>query len=177
MTKPRPRRPRMRPTFELALYPITGEALLEEMAEALRDPACLVQGRLLRRNAELTTAERCQHVWSPYLTLQISEGDPERHVLFGRFGPHSNVWSGFMAIYGVLLMLGTLGIMLGVGQWLARLTPWGFVVAPAAMALGAFTYGAAFIGQGLGSEEMYELRSFVDRCISAAGERRERKVA
>ena len=32
-----------------------------------------------------------------------------------------------------------------------------------AVALIAFIYGAAFIGQGLGAEDMYELRSFVDR--------------
>jgi hypothetical protein len=32
----------------------------------------------------------------------------------------------------------------------------------------AFTYGAVFIGQGLGSEEMYRLRSFVDDCVEGA---------
>ena len=29
--------------------------------------------------------------------------------------------------------------------------------------LAALTYGAAFIGQGLGAEDMFELRSFVER--------------
>jgi hypothetical protein len=34
--------------------------------------------------------------------------------------------------------------------------------APVSLALIAFIYGAAFIGQGLSNEEMYELRAFVE---------------
>ena len=168
MTAQRPTRPRMRPTFEIALQPATGEDVLRIMASALRAADCPVQGLVLLRNAELTTAQRGQHVWSPHLTLQVLEGEAQRDILGGRFGPHGHIWTGFMAIYGVLLMLGTLGIMLGVSQWLAALSPVGFAIAPLALLLAAFTYGAAFIGQGLGSEEMYELRSFVDQCVSEA---------
>lgn len=164
----RSKRPRMRPTFEIALSPGSGEALLSAIRDALTSPDCSVQGMVLRRNAELTTAERGQHLWSPHLTLQVSEDPKGLPVLCGRFGPHGHVWTGFMAIYGVLLMLATLGIMLGVSQWIAALPVWGFAIAPIAFALGGFTYGAAFIGQGLGAEEMYELRSFVDRCVELA---------
>ena len=34
---------------------------------------------------------------------------------------------------------------------------------PGAAVIGGFVYGAAFIGQGLGAEQMYELRAVVDR--------------
>jgi len=168
MTASRTKRPRMRPLFEIELYPAAGDAVLSTMGEALRAPGCAVQGIVLRRNAELTTAADGQHLWSPHLTLQVSEQDPARHVLCGRFGPHAHVWTGFMAIYGVIAMLSMFGMMLGVSQWLAALPPWGLLIPPAGLALGAFTYGAAFIGQGLGSEEMYALRSFVDRCVAEA---------
>jgi len=165
MSGVRPKRPRMRPTFQIPLHPASGEAVLAAMSDALTTTDCGIQGRVLRRNAELTTAQHGQHLWSPHLTLQVSEDEPGRQVLCGRFGPHGHVWTGFMAIYGVLTMVATLSLMLGISQWIAALTPWGFLIAPVAVTLGGFTYGATFIGQGLGSEEMYELRSFVDRCV------------
>lgn len=49
-------------------------------------------------------------------------------------------------------------------------SPWALAGVPAALALVGFTYGAAFIGQGLGAEEMYRLRSFVDDCVEAAAQ-------
>ena len=33
---------------------------------------------------------------------------------------------------------------------------------PIVLLLAGFTYGAAFIGQGLGAEDMYALRTFVE---------------
>ena len=39
---------------------------------------------------------------------------------------------------------------------------------PAAAALGAFVYGAVFIGQGLGAEEMHMQRSVVERAVDDA---------
>ena len=39
---------------------------------------------------------------------------------------------------------------------------WPMWAAPAAAALIAFIYGAAFIGQGLSGEEMFVLRAFVE---------------
>jgi hypothetical protein len=35
-------------------------------------------------------------------------------------------------------------------------------------ALAAFVYGAAFIGQGLGAEEMCRLHGYLDDCLEAA---------
>ncbi len=46
--------------------------------------------------------------------------------------------------------------------------PWAFVGVPIALALGAFTYGAGFVGQGLGAEDMYVLRRLVERVADEA---------
>jgi len=37
--------------------------------------------------------------------------------------------------------------------------------APVSLALIAFIYDAAFIGQGLSNDEMFELRAFVERTV------------
>jgi hypothetical protein len=47
---------------------------------------------------------------------------------------------------------------------------WMMWAAPASLALIGFIYGAAFIGQGLSNEEMYELRSFVEAAVREVSE-------
>lgn len=61
--------------------------------------------------------------------------------------------------------------MLGWAQTTVDEYPWGFWLGPAALALIAFVYGAAVIGQGLTQNEMYVLRNFVDRMV--AGDERD----
>lgn len=45
--------------------------------------------------------------------------------------------------------------------------PWSLLIVPAAAALFGFVYGATLIGQGLGAEQMYLMRSLVDRACAA----------
>jgi hypothetical protein len=157
----------MRPVFEVAL-PVAGGAVIEQVRRRLRDPKLRVEGVMLAAGAELTTAKSEQHFWSPYLSVEVTRGDDATWSLRGRFAPEPNVWILFLGIYGILGMFGLGALMYGVSQWMVRESPWALWGVPASIALVAFTYGAAFIGQGLGAEEMYRLRSFVDGCIEAA---------
>ena len=95
--------------------------------------------------------------------------DGER-TLLGRFAPHPNVWTGFMAGYGVLSMVALLSIVYAYVQWSLGHAPWAALGFPAALALMGFEYGAAFIGQGLGAEQMYTLRRLLDEVLEG-GER------
>ena len=67
-----------------------------------------------------------------------------------------------MAIYGVLGMVALFALVFGYGQWSTGATPWGAAVSLGAVGAIGFVYGAAFIGQGLGAEQMYELRRELD---------------
>jgi hypothetical protein len=125
-----------------------------------------VQG--LTTQAELTTHRAEAHFWSPYLSVEVSRDDDGRWRLTGRFAPEPNVWILFMGVYGILTMGALAAIMYGASQVLVGEAPWALAGAPVALGLIAFTYGAAFIGQGLGAEEMYTLRSFVDDAIEGA---------
>jgi hypothetical protein len=84
------------------------------------------------------------------------------------FAPEPNVWILFMGLYGILGMGALGGVMYGLSEVLVGQRPYGLAVGAAFVALMGFTYGAAFIGQGLGAEEMYRLRSFVDDCVEVA---------
>ena len=157
----------MRPVFEVSLR-TTGSAVLEEIRRALGRKDALVDGSVLRGHAEITTRRAEAHFWSPHLSLEVIERDDGAWALKGRFAPEPNVWILFLGIYGILGMIGLGALMYGVSQWMVRESPWALWGVPASIALVAFTYGAAFIGQGLGAEEMYRLRSFVDGCVEAA---------
>ena len=157
----------MRPRLEIELAPGERAPLLAQMIEELRDPDCPAQGRVRGDVVELTTCARKCHVWSPRLTLHVEASDAGGALLRGRFSPHPNVWTGFMALYGTLGLLGTFGLMFGISQWWLDMTPWGLLAVPLSLLLMAFAYGAAFIGQGLGADEMYMLRSFLDGALRA----------
>jgi len=160
----------MRPEF--VLRHDDPSAVLDRLGERLAGHA-RVTGTLFRRHAVLRMTEREQHFWSPYLYVEAQlpdpddEDAPEAPQLHGRFAPHPSVWTMFMAIYGVLGMTALGGLMYGISQWWIGWTPWALGVTPAAIALIGFVYGAAFIGQGLGAEQMYELRSFLDDAAEA----------
>ena len=157
----------MRPVFEMPLAS-PGGAVVEAIRRKLRDPRAQVEGVVLASGAEITTGKQERHFWSPYLSVEVAREDGGAWHLHGRFAPEPNVWILFLGIYGILGMAGLGALMYGVSQWMVREAPWALVGVPASVALVAFTYGAAFIGQGLGAEEMYRLRSFVDGCVEAA---------
>jgi hypothetical protein len=73
--------------------------------------------------------------------------------------------------YGVLFALGLAGLMYAAAELSLGRTPWCAAFSLVALGVGAFVYGGAFIGQGLGSSEMYELRTWLDQCLSQASER------
>lgn len=162
-------RPTMRPTFAV---PVSGDGreAMEELLAGLRGDEAPFTGQVLKRHAYLQLPRDRRSFLSPYLNLQLKEAD-DGTTLCGRFSPHPGVWTGFMLVYGILAMLTLAGLMFGWAQTTVDEYPWGFWVVPACVALGAFVYGAAFIGQGLTASEMHDLRSFVE---GAAGQARPR---
>lgn len=71
-----------------------------------------------------------------------------------------------MAIYILLSIGGLGGLTYGFVQVTLGEPPWAFLIVPASIALFGFVYGATLIGQGLGAEQMYLMRSLVDRACT-----------
>jgi hypothetical protein len=105
--------------------------------------------------------------WSPYLNLEV-EDEPDGSAIRGRFSPHPNVWTMFMAVYILLALAALAGLSYGIVQLTLGQPPWGFIFVPVAVALFGFVYGATLIGQGLGAEQMHVMRTLIDRaCVDA----------
>lgn len=166
------RPPRMRPTFELSLGALgpTQDAVLDGLRAAMtRDPAG-IGGVVFRRTAVLWLTRERRRFYSPCLHVHFGTRPDGQPILLGRFAPHPSVWTGFMAGYGVLSMVALLSVVYAYVQWSLGHAPWAAVGFPAALALMGFEYGAAFIGQGLGAEQMYTLRRLLDDVLeSGAG--------
>lgn len=130
-----------------------------------------MRGQVFRKHAVIEMRDGVRTFWSPYLNLEI-EDEPDGAAIVGRFSPHPNVWTMFMGIYILLAFVALGGLSYGIVQYTLGQSPWALVVAPAAVALFGFVYGATLIGQGLGAEQMYMMRTLVDRaCVDALATR------
>ena len=156
----------MRPRFELQL-PVTGERWLDALRSLLKSDAGSLRGQVFRKHAVVEMRDTERTFWSPYLNLEV-EDEPDGSAIRGRFSPHPNVWSMFMAVYILLAIVALGGLSYGMVQHTLGQWPWSLLIAPVAVALFGFVYGATLIGQGLGAEQMYTMRSLVDRaCVDA----------
>ncbi len=163
-------RPTMRPSFAIPA-PGDGSGVLAQVHERLKRSEAPFVGQVLKRHAYIQLPPERRSLLSPYLNLQLREQEDGSTTLLCRFTPHPAVWTGFMGVYGIFAMFAAAGLMYGWAQTTVDEYPWGFWVAPACLALAAFVYGAAVIGQGLTAGEMHEMRCFVERAAEQAGAR------
>jgi hypothetical protein len=160
-------RPRARPRFTLEL-PLSPEVIVERVRVYLEDAqaAAKVEGSVFRRTLLLTVRAEHRHFWSPHLDVQLEEVKGGGTKLYAVFAPHPQVWTSFVAVQ---LLFGLLSI--GAGVWVTSMLmldrdPWLAVGTLGLMLFGGgFAYGAAYVGQGVGSEQMYELRAFLDAAL------------
>lgn len=156
----------MRPRFELQL-PVHRERWLAVLQSLLDDDGGTLRGQVFRKHAVIQMQDRQRTFWSPYLNLEV-EDEPDGSAIRGRFSPHPNVWTMFMGVYILLAIIALGGLSYGIVQVTLGQPPWAFAIVPAATAMFGFVYGATLIGQGLGAEQMYAMRSLVDRaCVDA----------
>jgi len=131
------------------------------------------EGKVFRRHATLWISENARHFWSPHLYVEAripgeEHCEVDEPLIHLRFAPHPQVWTFFMAVYALLGMVILGSLMFGFSQWWIGQSPWVLLIAPAAVALFCFVYGATFIGQGLGATQMIELRGVVDSACRRA---------
>ena len=160
-------RPHQRPRFELRV-PMPPSEVADRITAALGTDELII-GRVDEQLATLYVRESDQHFWSPHLELTVRP-EEDGASLLGRFGPHPAVWTGFMFVYAVLALAATLALMVGLAQITMGSPPWALLGSVAAVALIGFVYGAAFIGRGLGSDQMIGLRLFIEHALQAPPE-------
>lgn len=161
--------PRMRPRFAVDV-----ESSIDDVMTALRERAegnaQGVRVKCTRCHGVLDFPKEQRDFWSPQLSLTVEAvgGNDGRTRVVGHFSPHPHIWQAFVFIYATLFAAGFFSMMFGFAELAMGRTPWALLGPVIAAALAAFVYGATFIGQGLGAEEMYRLRAYLDGCVEDA---------
>ncbi len=158
-------RPRARPRFQLH-HAERPEALLERVRARMTAAPELVAGRVYRRTAFITVAPARAHFWSPHLEVQFTDAPEGGCYVQGQFGPHQAIWTTFVIIQLIFGVLALGAAIFAYSKWSlgADATPWLGLFA-GMMFGGGFSYGAAYVGQGLGSDQMYDVRAFLDAVL------------
>ncbi|MCC6624980.1 MAG: flavin reductase [Deltaproteobacteria bacterium] len=159
--------PRVRPAFaiEVARPP---DEVLADLSEALARPDAPIAGKVRDAVVQITMPAPELTTWSPHVDLRVDARDDGRPgaIIRGRIGPQPHVWTTFMFFHLLIAFFGLGGLMWGVSQALADEPAWALWALPIALFLHAFVAGAAFIGQGLSSDQTHRIRTFLDDVVS-----------
>jgi hypothetical protein len=159
--------PRVRPTFEISTH-LSPQRVADRIRANLDGVKGVIVATFIDDKIELVPDPSIVHSWSPQLTLDLSE-TADGTLVRARFAPHPHVWALYLAIHA-LGAFGTLGAaMAGLSQYLAGQSPWALWALPIAPVLAALVWALAFVGQGLGAEQMYTLRRFVEESLADGG--------
>jgi hypothetical protein len=149
----------MRPSFEIPLSAAAAVALFERLQRDLAAAPDRYRGQVVKGHAIVHLPPGQGTLLSPQLSL---DWDPETETLNCRFAPRPNVWTLFIGTYILLGIGGLAGAMYGLSELILDRWHWSLAAPPVALALIAFVYGAAVIGQGLTVDEMFAMRRFVE---------------
>jgi hypothetical protein len=159
--------PRLRPTFEISVE-LSAREVVDRVKERLGSVRGSIVATFIAGNVEVVPDPSLVHFWSPQLTLRLDEADGTT-LIHGRFAPHPHVWTLYVAIHA-LGAFGTIGAaMFGLSQYLAGQSPWALWALPISPVLAALVWALGFVGQGLGNEQMYALRRFVEESLGIHG--------
>lgn len=156
-----------RPRFNLSVD-LDVPSVLERIRSGLERNTNLSGMVLDTGRIELIFSEEKVRFWFPQLIIDV-EAEGDGSILRARFGPHPHVWTLYVMLYSTSLAILIGCIMLGISQWMVGSQPWGLYLTPASFILSGLVYGASYVGQGLGSLQMLELRSFVERALWPPG--------
>ena len=160
--------PLRRPTFSVPVA-LEREAVIERIRGALvaRDE---LQGRWRGRGiwAELYVPEAERRLWSPYLSIRVDPGS-QGSTIFGRYGPHPEVWTFFMFLYFAVVFIVVLGGTFAYVQWASGEPAWGLWSIWLGLPLIAGIHVASAIGRRLGRPQMEELSGILADVLRELG--------
>ena len=155
---------RLRPTFELPVA-LPPDEIIGRLRARLRDGDVRNCSATAARCVDLRVDAAARRIWSPHLSVQLREA-PGGSVLYGRYGPHPEVWTFFMFLYFGAWFALVLGGIWAYVQW-ASGEPVGAVWVPlVALVVVLGVHVAGTLGRRLGRAQMRELRARLDLLLS-----------
>ncbi len=157
---------KMQPTFTVDV-PVNAQDAVAEIRRAIQSselqPFAVAAGQCV----DFAIAPADQRFWSPHLSIQLSDNESGSQI-FGRFSPRPEVWTMFMAIYGVSGICSFAGAIYGYVQWFMGSTPWALLIVPTGVVVIVILHFASQIGQNLSADQMKLLRDRFDRTLEIA---------
>jgi hypothetical protein len=134
------------------------------VTELLRGSVRL-RGIAFEHRLEISIGGKEVRFWSPQIVASVSPADDGGAVIAARFGPDPYVWAFYVLCYGALSLATLFATVFGLVQWSLGQSPTALYVAPGAAVLAALVFGASFVGQGLGVDQMYFLRASLSSAV------------
>lgn len=156
--------PALRPRFEIDVK-LGPEEVVAALQRALEHEASGVEGYARERHAQINIPDAEHHFWSPELQIEVEPLEGGARIL-GKIGPHSRVWTMFMAAHAAVAITAGFAVLFGLSQWMLGQTMTGMLAIPIALLLHAFIAGGALVGQGLGADHTFRLRAFVEDALT-----------
>lgn len=152
------------------------ELVVDRVRQALRSNDS-VKGLVAPNRIELYLPTADQHLWSPQLVVDLSPGPEQRSLLEGRFTPHPNVWTLYVAATASLFFGALLAGAFGYVQWLIDQSPWALLLAAGGCVCIVILYFVSQLGQSLGHEQMDQLVAFLEEHAYPLERRRQEQEA
>ncbi len=157
---------KMQPTFRLDI-PVHADQAMIKIRQAIKTPELCGYVVSAGQCIDYKIEESDRRFWSPHLSVQLNDTETGAEV-FGRFSPRPEIWTMFMAIYffAAITIFGAL--IYAYVQWSLGSQPWALIAVPVCLAIIIGLHAASLIGQGFSSDQMYLLRSRLDRTMEIA---------
>lgn len=143
---------------------LSADEAVARLRSALADHGPELTATISGRYVVLRVAESRQHFGSPQLSFEI-EDQASGSSINGLFMPLPSIWTGFMALYGLIVFGGFSGTIYGLAQWQIGNAPHACWSIPIAGLLLACVHLAAGIGKKMGSSQMRQLQQFAERSL------------
>lgn len=137
------------------------EELRATLRAALKAPGAPVKGLVAPTRIELHPPVKAQHMWSPQLAVDLRPHAVDQCTLIGRFSPHPNVWTLYVAMSAALGFAALLFGAYGYVQWTMGQDPWALLGLPGGLLGVLALYLLSQLGQSLGHDQMDELVEFL----------------
>lgn len=155
----------VRPRFEVQRDEAV-DVLLARIDLRLRSGACPLSGYVAEDRAVIYVPPARQRLWSAELRIHaVRRSDVT--VLEGVYAPHPHVWITYVIALAAVVVGITGVVVFALVQWSMNQPPWALYALLPLLLLGAAAYSTAFVGQGFATDEMDELRAFLDAALEA----------
>jgi hypothetical protein len=161
--------PRIRPRYALFVDASADKTL--RLVEARIEVSKAIRGWIAAPYAELRLPEGERFTWSPRMSLYV-EDTPGGTNLLCRLQPEPEVWTAYMASWGVVAVAALGVTMYGISQWVVSGMPWVMLVGlPLVGAAAGLLYLAALVGQRRCAAQTWLLERELQAALDGHGPR------